>query len=503
MKKMTLGIERIPGALRFVELRGNPEPANFGEFPFEEGRDLAEVLRELVIRHGIRAKDVSVVDATSKAALKIQTLPRMPTKELAQVLDGELEAEGALLGEELVGDFDLLPSDGNQLDVLLGRLPRKDLQTWESSCRRAGLRLQVLTSAAVALAETLANDPCVPLEGVLAIVDLGRAKTNMAILSREGLRHVREIHQGLAARAFAEPRGEGELDLDAIGAALDEVRATVEQIQRTIQHHERTRKGEKVVAVRMTGESTRMARLVGVLQHDLRIDVKPLVPVAFQASLKDVPFALEASTYAVAWGLAGSTTGKRRMNFAPGVANPLPRRTLAGSAMVMGAAVLVGVILRAAPDAKAKEATRLQKELLEQKATLESQIESIESIRANQVDWMAGAARERGLPSPDLRPYVAAVIQALPANVKVTELSFERGEEGFLLRTKAVAFDHTATTCHEAMATFVRALERNPLMTNLRFEPVLFERDGDDPAPAVVEFTIHADLASEAEVRAS
>ena len=66
----------------------------------------------------------------------------------------------------------------------------------------------------------------------VAVLDTGRAKTNLALVSHDAIQLVREVYQGVSGQIFSgEPREAS--DLDAITAGLDEVVGTVQQIRRT------------------------------------------------------------------------------------------------------------------------------------------------------------------------------------------------------------------------------------------------------------------------------
>lgn len=490
----TLGIEIVGGAFRYVELAPHAKGSRlvaFGDVALDGEGDFASALRRLVVTKRLTAKDVHLVDSTSKASLKIQTLPLMPSKEIAAILSGERDAEAELLGEPLAGDWAPLTQNANEIDVLVARFPRRDLERLERAVREAGLRLQMVSSSASVLADTLLRDGGVPEEGAIALVDLGRGKTNMALITKRGIRGVREMHQGLASTVLGDGASGEDIDLDAIGSALDEVRVTVEQIQRTIRQHERAHPDEIVKGITMTGETTRIARLVGVLQHDLRIPVLPYDP-ALRAGVGSAEFASVAASYAVPWALAESRAKQASLNFTEGVRDPRPRRALALAAASMLVAVGVSQGMRIVASPEIRRAREERGTLLDERERLEGELGRMGEIRAARVEWLQTSAAAADLPPPDLRPVVAAIISSLPARVRVTRLSFEQLEEGLTLEAEAVAFDRGAEACHESMARFARELARSPLLEGVRLLPFAFERERADSEPASVTFTIAA-----------
>jgi hypothetical protein len=84
-RNAVLGVEIARGGLRFVELKtigGKPTLLQHGVVAYGTSETLGNVLQFVVDEYGIEARDVHVVDTTSRANLKIHTLPTMSTAEL-------------------------------------------------------------------------------------------------------------------------------------------------------------------------------------------------------------------------------------------------------------------------------------------------------------------------------------------------------------------------------------------------------------------------------------
>lgn len=488
-----LGLEIARGGLRYVELQnigGVPTCLSYGEVAFGSTEELGAVLRFLVEDDGIRARDVHVVDSTSRANLKIQTLPDMPDADLDAVTRGEIAAEAELLGAPLVGDWCRLRRRDGQVDVLVGKAPEADRAALETACAEAGLRLQAMATSSIVLANHFVVCGEVPEGEMIGLLDIGRAKMNMALLSQESVLLAREVYQGLTA-SFLAGSDDDSLDLDVIGEGLDEIIGTVEQIRRTLTQYSENHPGAHLHHLVMTGETTRISQLLGLLQHDLQVPVRTYDPTAaYDPSLLPAGLSPQAPTYAVPWVLAQTPASAFPLNFAEGVPDLRPARTVQGAAavLVMGAVALGIAQGRVANALEAAAADRASLE--QEKLSLESELGLIDAVRQRWEGWVGEQTAGLGLPAPDLRPYLAVVTNAMPGTVRLTRTEFVRDGGNWSLEIDGLAFSSGPRGSHAALDGFVRALDESPAVADVSLLPVTYDNRTRTRWPDEVDFRL-------------
>lgn len=495
-RSAVLGIEIARGGLRFVELKtigGKPTLLQHGVVAYGTSERLTDVLRFVVEEYGIEARDVHVVDTTSRANLKIHTLPTMPASELGMIIRGEIATEAELLGEQLVGDWTALRDSGQDVEALIGKIPIRDRDQLATACREADLRLQVMTSSSVVLAKHLLVTGEVLSGETIGLLDIGRSKMNMALLADDQIRVVREVYQGLSAQ-FLEGAREAS-DLESIGEGLDEIVATVQQIKRTVQQYEELHPGAIVHHIAITGETTRIARLLGLLEHDLQIPVRPYDPSSV-VSRDRLPqeFSDAASTFAVPWILATTPAADFSLNFAEGVPDLRPvRRLQVGVAVAAAGVVALGAWQFRESEhleqlqAKA-QAVRVEKE------NLEAELGLLEEVKVQWDRWLAEQVEHVGFPTPDLRPHVAELIAGLPDSVRLTRLSFLREGPSWRMEADALAITSSTSASHAAMELFVRTIDSSPLIEDVTMRPLRYQSDRRQGSRVELEFSLSASL---------
>jgi hypothetical protein len=492
-----LGLEIARGGLRYVELQnvgGVPTCLSYGEIAFGSTEELGSVLRFLIQDDGIRARDVHIVDSTSRANLKIQSLPAMPDADLDAVARGEIAAEAELLGAPLVGSWCPLRRRDNQVEILVGKAPEADRTALETACAEAGLRLQVMATSSIVLANHFVVCGEVPEGEMIGLLDIGRAKMNMALLSQDHVLLAREVYQGLTA-SFLAGAGDDGMNLDTIGEGLDEIIGTVEQIRRTLAQYGENHPGAHVHHLVMTGETTRISRLLGLLQHDLQVPVRTYDPTAgLDPSLLPAGLAALAPTYAVPWVLAQTPASAFPLNFAEGVPDLRPVRSLqaVAAAVAIGAVVLglaQGRASSALETAQAKSAA-----LEEQKISLESELGLIDAVRHRWNGWVEEEAASLGLPGSDLRPYLAAVTGALPSTARLLRTEFFRRSGGWRLEIDGLAFSSGPSGSHAALEAFVRELDASPVVAAVELLPVAYDSRARTRWRDEVDFRLVLDL---------
>ncbi|MCA9753753.1 MAG: hypothetical protein KC591_16270 [Gemmatimonadetes bacterium] len=484
-----LGVEIARGGLRFVEIGnvgGRATLLSHGEVAYGSSEDLTAVLRMLPEEYGTRAKDLHLVDSTSRANLRIRSMPRMPRADLARIVAGEVESESELAGEALVGDWTVLHEKPGELEVLIGRTPARERNELAAACTAAGFRLQLVTSSSVILGRHLIATGEVPAGEMVGLLDIGRAKMNMALVTPENVRLVREVYQGVSGRFLSD---EDDLaDLDAIGAGLDEIVGTVEQIRRTLQQYQEHYPGSHLHHLVMTGETTRIARMIGLLQHDLQVPVRTYDPSAWLGDTRPEELIRIGATYAVPWVLATTPARDIPINFAEGVPDLRPVKT----ARFVGIAAATGIVAFATLGfLEQRRLVQLQTELAraeEEKSFVEAELGMLASVQRLWEGWVSSRATGAGLPAPDLRPYLVEIERARPENVALTEVAFLRNDGRWTLDVHALAHSDRAVSTHAAMERFVEALVASSLVERADMLPIRYVDDENVLYPDELEF---------------
>lgn len=493
-KSPVLGIEVTRGGLRFVELQtvgGRIACRSYGEIAFGASEDIGAVLRLLVEEHSIEAKDVHLVDSSSRAKLKIQTFPDMPAADLDLIVRGEIESEAELLGDALVGDWCRLNQAGEEAEILVGKAPARDRAALVQACESAGLRLQVMSSSSQVLAHHCVSVGEVPAGEMVGLLDIGRTKMNMALISDERVLLVREVYQGLSASFLRGDDNAPAADLDAIGAGLDEVVGTVEQIRRTLHQFQEGRPDAHLHHLIMTGETTRISRFLGLLQHDLQVPVRPYDPAAhLRDDLLPETLRVQAPAFAVPWVLAQTPAHAFPLNFAEGVPDLRPVRAVqAVGAAAAVAALAMGVVYAGeARDVERAQTTVAQ--LQSEKSYLQSELGLIREVKVRWDRWVKEQRAGLDLPAPDLRPYLAEVTAAMPENLRLVRVEFSRGVEKWQAEIDGVAFSETPSASHAVMNDWLAELQESPLVESVELLPVVYKYGRSQRWRDEVAFTV-------------
>lgn len=473
-RRPVLGLEISRGGLRFVEVAnvgGHVKMLSHGEIAYGASEDLASVLKLLVAEYGVVARDVHVIDATSRANLRVQTMPEMPEKDLGQIVAGEIETESELADEALVGDSLVLHRQNGEMDVLVGKIPARERDTLHLACESAGFRLQVMTSSSVVLGQHLIRTGEVPKGEMVGLLDIGRSKMNMALVTRENLRLVREVYEGVSGRFLKE----GVTDLDAIGDGLDEVVGTAAQIRRTLEQYRERDQASHLHHLVMTGETTRISRILGLLQHDLGVPVRTYDPSEPMGDARSEDYLAYASTYAVPWVLACTPAAEIPINFTPGVPDLRPVRTMQAVAGALAAAAIACFAFGVAEQGSLERTEARLTDLTAERTLLEGELGLLQDARVQWEEWVTSSAYERGLPGADLRPYLAELSGALPPDVRLLGAKLDRKPLEWHLTVDARAFSRSSTTVtHAAMERFVTAVTELPMVQDVELRPLKY-----------------------------
>lgn len=320
----------------FGETKITPGTIEGGEIKNEEA--LAKIIKEAVSKvKGERIKTKYVVCSLpeEKAFLQIIQMPSMKEEEIKQAVYFEAENYIPLPIEEVYLDFQIVKPVINHLDhsdVLITAMPKKVIDSYVVSLKKAGLILKVLEIESQAVARSLIKNAISP--SPLFLIDLGATRTSFIIFSGYSLRFTSSIP--ISSQKFTEAIAKHlEIDLseaeklkikyglegkDKEGKEVSDIlsfhsRDLIKQIKtclfyyHTHIHHEHLPlDGKEVEKIFLCGGGANLKGLANFLSLELKIPVdlgNPWVNI-LPEPLKEVPeLSYEKSlAYAAALGLA-------------------------------------------------------------------------------------------------------------------------------------------------------------------------------------------------------
>ncbi|MBU4299413.1 pilus assembly protein PilM [Patescibacteria group bacterium] len=166
-----------------------------GEIKDEEA--LAKIIRDALKKvRGEKLKTKYVIASLpeEKAFLQVIQLPIMDEEDLKSAVRFEAENYVPLPIEEVYLDFQMVPPIYNHLDhldVLLAAQPKKIVDGYLNSIKKAGLILKVLEIESQSIARALVKDELSPFPTLL--VDLGASRTSFIVFSGYSLRFTATI----------------------------------------------------------------------------------------------------------------------------------------------------------------------------------------------------------------------------------------------------------------------------------------------------------------------
>ena len=163
MPKHVLGIEIGSQSLTMVQLSGTSRSYSVTaavHHPLPQPTDAAEraemqrqALRELVATHGLRADTVLTALPAHRAVLRNLTLPFKDPRRIHQILKGVLEEHMPFEPEDVVADFQPLPSQHTDATPLLvAAMPQEIIAEHLSMLQEVGLNPTVIDLDVFALA---------------------------------------------------------------------------------------------------------------------------------------------------------------------------------------------------------------------------------------------------------------------------------------------------------------------------------------------------------------
>jgi len=179
----------------FGEIKVKPGIIKEGEIKDEE--KLAETIKEAIKKvKGEKLKTKYVVASLpeEKAFLQVIQMPKMSEEDLQSAVIYEAENYIPLPIEEVYLDSQIVPPVCNHLDhfdILLAALPKKTVDPYLSSLKKAGLQPKTLEIESLSITRALIKDE-VTTSPVL-LIDLGATRTSFIIFSGHSLRFTSSI----------------------------------------------------------------------------------------------------------------------------------------------------------------------------------------------------------------------------------------------------------------------------------------------------------------------
>ncbi len=183
------------GVASFGENEIKPGIIKEGEIKDEE--KLAEIIKEAIKKvKGERIKTKYVVASLpeEKAFLEVIQMPRMSEEDLKSAVIYEAENYIPLPIEEVYLDSWIVPPVYDHLDhfdVLIAALPKKTVDPYLSSLKKAGLQPLALEIESLAIARALIKNEVTTLP--ILLIDLGATRTSFVVFSGHSLRFTSSI----------------------------------------------------------------------------------------------------------------------------------------------------------------------------------------------------------------------------------------------------------------------------------------------------------------------
>jgi type IV pilus assembly protein PilM len=219
LKPEAFGLDISDLSLKIVKLkkRGNSLIlASFGEAKIDpgiieggeikNGEALAKIIKEAVSKvkgEKIKTKYVVCSLPEEKAFLQTIQMPLMEEEELEKAIHFEAENYIPLTTEEFYLDFQIVKPVINHLDhldVLITAMPKKVIDPYVASLKKAGLIPKVLEIESQAIARALVKHEVSP--SPLLLIDLGATRTSFIIFSGYSLRFTSSIF--ISSQKFTE-----------------------------------------------------------------------------------------------------------------------------------------------------------------------------------------------------------------------------------------------------------------------------------------------------------
>lgn len=315
LKPETFGLDISDSSLKIIKLkkkRGTLSLASFGEREIKPGVvDKGEIKNEEILAKTIKealpkvkgekltTKYVIASLPEEKTFLQVIQLPRIPEEDLKSAVIYEAENYIPLPIEEVYLDYQIVKPAFDHLDhfdILIAALPRKTVDPYLSSLRKAGLTAKVLEIESLAIARALIKNEVTPSPTLL--IDLEVSRASFIIFSGYSLRFTSSI-----------PISSPQLTkIPALNDLIEEIKKYLSFYQTHASHEHLISEARGVEKIFLSGGGVNLKELMELLPSELKIPVElgnPWINI-LPEPLKEVPELPfeESLRYTTALGLA-------------------------------------------------------------------------------------------------------------------------------------------------------------------------------------------------------
>jgi type IV pilus assembly protein PilM len=298
-----------------------------------EPGQVAQVLKELIERHGLESDRYLLAVGTQEAFIRRASFPFTSDRKIAQVIGFDLESDLPLGVEDLVVDFIKREQLANgQQGVLAAALPKRVLTPLLAALREQGIEPTTVDldgGALTAVAQELRGQA----PERLVVLDIGQRKTTFMYWQNGRPAYLRALMGGCArlGQVMADCLGlspeEGLDRLFAVGmsgaargpdakaahmAITREIEALAREIDLSLLAAQAEERQEKAELVALTGGGSLIAGFAPALEQALGLPVRSLVDLQPGGVLGQIgEAAKDAPVYAVAGGLVLGRLARR------------------------------------------------------------------------------------------------------------------------------------------------------------------------------------------------
>lgn len=183
------------GLASFGEEKIKPGIIKGGEIKDEE--KLAEVIKTAIKKvkgEKLNTKYIIASLPEEKSFLQMVQMPRMPEEDLKSAVIYEAENYIPLPVEQVYLDFQIIPpiqNDSSNFNVLLAAMPKKIVDSYLSSFKKAGLQPKALEIESLSIARALIKNKIVA--SPILVIDLGETRTTFIIFAGHASRFTSSI----------------------------------------------------------------------------------------------------------------------------------------------------------------------------------------------------------------------------------------------------------------------------------------------------------------------
>jgi type IV pilus assembly protein PilM len=351
--------------------------------PAREGEEIgamSQSLKTLFQESGLKENKISLTVSGQGVHFRRITMPSIPKNELREAVRWEMKgglpypAETAQIELRVLNEF---TEEGvKKLDLIAVACPKDSIERTVSIAHGAGLKLVHLGVAPLALWNALRFWKQMEREGIIAVADLGAAKTGVYLFNNGVLQFSREVAPGGSDITQAILEGMG-LDQDPdlgfqqaekmkreMGIVIDTAapdrskitflmrpvleKMTVE-IRRSLDYFRNQFHAERIDRLLLTGGGANLKNISAYLAAELRLPVEifnPFKEIALDSRAMDIKYVEETGPfYTIAAGVALSEP--QAIEFLPGkrpvLANLSPQKLGPLAAPVIAALVMLGI----------------------------------------------------------------------------------------------------------------------------------------------------------------